>query len=196
MKKFFLVAALVAASSLGSFAAIMTGTCGSADMGNTANAGTPINIACPGFTVAAGEQVTSIVLTFYGSYSGGNISATDQAAFTFSITNNGSFSTWSSFSNPYNTTSGGPEPTSQVGFTAAAPISATTVGQTGVITGPTGTARFAVVQGMIASTNFNFTLTYDYTTALIPSGIPEPTTVALIGAGLVGLATAARRRRS
>ncbi len=193
MKKILLMAVATVAMSLSSFGATLTVSCGANVYGSTGTllAGTATR-TCPNFAVAAGDQLTNVTLNYFVDYS---YSPSDSPA--ISVTVNFNPSGTNIFTNDtVNVT--------QTGLgTSKNPLSSPNSGsQTLVLNGPSTYAGASVlvtpgaISGPLESFTTSITATYTYNTIPVQGAVPEPTTVALIGAGLVGLASVARRRRS
>lgn len=182
MKKILMAAALLSLASLSSFGAQMISSCSNSPLSiapaaNVANG----NLSCAAFSVLpAGSTITGYTFQYGVDFTVDQFNAANPSV-TFS------------FNNP--------------GTALDVTNVLTTVGSTGIVTvGPVGTtgsdaSYLAAITSAFTSTTSNnitnvtingrFILDYN----LPQSGVPEPSTVALIGAGLVGVASIARRRR-
>jgi hypothetical protein len=183
MKKIFLAAALMSMASISSFALTMTSSCSNSPLSISPVAGVANGtLNCVGFPVALPAGAINVSYQFqYG------------VDFTVDQFNAANPSITFSFNNP------------GTGLDVTNVISS--VGSTGIVNvGPVGTtgsdaSYFAALTSSFTSTvssnitnvtvNGRFLVNYDPA----PSGIPEPSTVALMGAGLVGVAAFARRKR-
>jgi hypothetical protein len=184
MKKIFLAAALMSMASISSFALTMTSSCASGlptsitPVAGIANA----NLSCVGFPVALPVDAINVSYTFqYGvDFTVDQFNAANPSI-TFSFTNPGT------------------------GLTVTNVVS--TVGSTGIVTvGPVGTTGSDASYFSAFTSAFTSTVSSNITNVSVsgrflvnydpaPSGVPEPSTVALMGAGLVGVAAYARRKR-
>ena len=181
MKKILMAAALLSLASISTFAATLSGQCGSPVVFST-GAGGPVSVSCPSFTIGGGNVFYSLTLELVGdySYTGPSSSVPNiNETYTYVITAGGY--------TPVTTTQ--TQVTNQANqhsfvslnlFSATAPVGTVSVSASN----NTGQTNLASLQSVF------YTYTYD-----LPQNIPEPSTVALIGAGLVGVASIARRRR-
>ncbi len=197
MKKILLITAATLAMSISSFGATF-----SQDCTNTANsvAGAAVasneNVSCPSFgVVPAGFQITSVSISVLSSFNGnGTVSTPNDGQLQINITYDPAVGTPNTASCNLDAT------------TTTTSLLCSNVFTDTPVAGTTSYAAFLVNVSFLKGIDANNVyggqasgavgVTYTYT--LIPStnGVPEPTTVALMGAGLVALATAARRRRS
>ena len=196
MKKILMLAVATAALSTASFAATMTVSCGQVqyDKNQVLSSATPsATISCPSFAVAVapatvgalpGQVVFNSVSLLYlldnSTVIGNTYNAT--LAFTSGIGNVSYTASQAGYSY------GDPGSGANIS-TGPTPFSNVTSGGFSVTTNTP-----VVNSGNLPGSSYSFAVTYDY--SVVPSGVPEPSTVALIGAGLVGLASVARRRRS
>ncbi len=213
MKSFFLSAAFMLALSTVSSAALVQVFCGSANSlnGSAAGGGASGNggygsstINCASFAIGAGSTLNNVLIDVRFSYDGNETGISTNAVVGVTPvppsfgTNNAilaiSAVTGSANYNIINVPSrsgnnGGALLSGNPGVTGAnvnAFVSNIAFSLSSIAQGAGNDFRGGTTVALFA--------TYDYT--LAQSAIPEPTSVALIGVGLVALATAARRRRS
>jgi hypothetical protein len=182
MKKIFLAAALMSMASISSFALTMTSNCSNSPLSMTPSGGfVGGSLSCVGFPVALPAGAINVNYVFqYG------------VDFTVDQFNAANPSISFSFDPPggiFDTTG------------------SSTLGSTGVVTvGPVNTTGSDGSYFSAFNVGFNASVTSNITNVTVnarflvnydpaPSGIPEPSTVALMGAGLVGVAAFARRKR-
>lgn len=194
MKKFLLLAVATLAMSLSSFGATLVVSCGGATYDRSGAVIGGSNIAvCPNFNVADGFQLTNVTLQYFVDYSfAGPGTPPNSISVNFDVTPNATFT-----NDPITVSQSGNG--SSPGAVSASGVSNL------VLVGPatyTGATVNLSIQSISLATigtvsgNASVFATYTYDAVPPPStGVPEPTTVGLIGAGLVGLAAAARRRR-
>ncbi len=208
MKKILLTVAALAAMSISSQAATIQVVCSGLliSLGQSSNGTAGPSQVCPtfsalGLTQAGGSFTlsagTNTVLDYQFDYTGlqGTITGLSE-----------SFTTANPATGPINTTSSTLASYRQISSGWGVDAGANTTGLTPDSLGNLTNSQAFTVSGSATqsgnngvnfvnggSINFKVTYTYDF----VPqSGVPEPSTVALIGAGLVGLASVARRRRS
>ena len=175
MKKILLIASLAFASSM--FGATMTQNCSVTALLGQSNAGT---VACPGFgALPSGATFNFINMTYAVDFTYNSFD-TLTPNLTYNIDSPGTAldvtAVALSLSNRGNIVTVGPLSPSDPAYFGAFNSAISYTGGIG-ITGATFDIRYVV----------------DYTPE--QTGVPEPSTVALMGAGLVAVATAARRRR-
>jgi hypothetical protein len=193
MKKILFIGAAFLMMSLSSYGATLTLSCGT----NLYGPGGAIllgnaTISCPNFNIA-GQQVTTIGLE-YGvdyTYSNPNDSPALSVTINFDPAGSGLYT-----NDTLNVTRSGfgsnkdPLSAPNTGSQNFAPALISPVVGPSVLLTPG--AQSGGYEGFSASVF----VTYTYETVPVVEGeVPEPTTVALIGAGLLGVAAAARRRR-
>ena len=199
MKKILMLAVAAAAFSTASFAASVTIGCTIATGDASGNPATvtpsaaALQSVCPSFSIAAGSitNVDFFVLTGFT----GNGFAND----TLTITGTYSPTSGTFTLNPVVCATTG---TGNVSSTTCGAGNTTITSRTDGLGGSTiGGTSFNLTYGVsgdaglpfAGSTSGQAVVTFTYN---VPqSGVPEPSTVALIGAGLVGVASIARRRR-
>ncbi len=197
MKKILMLSVAALALSSASFAATFTIGC-TIGAASAASPGvlTGVDISvCQGLSLAAGSTISSVefsVLTGFTGNGFSNDSLTITGTYTPTVgtfTVNPVMCATTGTGNVSSTTCGTiPSPgfTSQTSGLGGASVAGTTFNVGWGISGDAGLPFNGSVSGQAV-----VTFTYD----LPQSGIPEPSTVALIGAGLVGVASIARRRR-
>jgi hypothetical protein len=182
MKKFLLLAVTSMAFSSFAHAALYVVNCGNADV--TSGNGTSANITCPSFnnlltpggtgvyTNATLRTLSSVTQIFDGQ---GNPIA-GSAVLTYS---SGAFVFTPATSNP--TTSGN--------------VNGTSLALVGPGNGSTFTVNFSSVAtpGTVGQATGSVAVIYNYDVPT--SGVPEPSTLSLLGGSLVGLGFIARRRK-
>ncbi len=197
MKKILLIAAATLAMSISSFgASFSTGLifCGGALYNQAAEVVNGSNsFACSGFTVAPGFQLDSVILRYELDYTATNAGA-NTVTVEFNPSPNATY-------NPDptvlvqagNGSSGGPQVAFAADIASLFPISGpfNYVGASIVLT----PSNFSFGSTGLVGASANVFVTYTYSDIPSTEGVPEPSTVALIGAGLIGVAAAARRRR-
>ncbi len=196
MKKFLWLALATMAMSLVSAAATITQNCGTANSAIGGTGSDSVTCSSPAFTVGSSFQITLVELIITTSYNQNVNSANNGPDGDLTI------------NALYNPTIGVPD-------TAPCNIARSGIAADTQFCGVVFTATPAALANSFGPFNVAVTftkvvdtgnLTYEgqaaggvsvrYTYDLIPTGqVPEPTATVLIGAGLVGLATAIRRRR-
>lgn len=178
MKKILMLAVATVALSTASFAATLTSSCSQASASVATGQATSNCAAFP--LLPAGSTINSIMFAYGPDYTYNVVTPSGTESLSITAFSNVAGVTNFSLSN-FVRGNPLPSPLSVGTFNLATLQSPYNV--TYNFTG-TGTVTAATFQGGV-------TLNYN----LPASGVPEPSTVALIGAGLVGIASIARRRR-
>jgi hypothetical protein len=197
MKKFLLIAVATVAMSAVGAAATITQNCGTANSAVGGGGSDTVTCSSPAFTVALGQQITLVELIITTSFNQ-NVNAG----------NTGPDGTLQ-INALYNPTVGTPD-TASCNITSTAAADTAFCGVVFTDAPAPGTNSYGPFNVGVTFTKIQDvgTLVYQgqaagsvsvrYTYDAIPTvgDVPEPTTVALLGAGLVGIAAFSRRRRS
>lgn len=183
MKKILMASVLLSLASLSTFGAQMISSCSNSPLsiapsGNTANG----NLTCAAFSLLpAGSTITGYTFQYGVDFTVDQFNAANPSI-TFSFNNPGTALDVTNITSTVGST----------GIVTVGPVA--TTGSDASYFSPITSAFTSTTTSNITNVTVNGRFLLDYN--LPQSGVPEPSTVALIGAGLVGVASIARRRRS
>ena len=181
MKKFVLLFTAMSMASVAQGALLLCAL--NVNTVNNAAPTNPTNIACGSIDAGAGNLITTIAIRLLGSFQDAQENTLHQLQ--FAATNNLSAATHS---------------IQTVGLTdfsgSGGPSSGTGVAQgTQTFGASTVAIQTTNINGGVSPDNASISVWLDYQTAPVQTGIPEPSTMALLGSALVGLGLVARRRK-